>query len=84
MLKLQTYTSDTMTLNISNDEFFISNENSLWKGSNLYELYKIAYTPWEWHVPIMQRAKELDMLCFSTPFDETAVDFFRDSRCPRL
>ena len=75
MLKLQTYTSDTMTLNISNGEFFISNENSLWKGSNLYELYKIAYTPWEWHGPIMQCAKELDMLCFSTPFDETAVDF---------
>ena len=47
-----------MTLNISNGKFFISNENSLWKGSNLYELYKIAYTPWEWHGPIMQRAKD--------------------------
>ncbi|MEC7220727.1 MAG: pseudaminic acid synthase [SAR324 cluster bacterium] len=82
MLKLQTYTSDTMTLDISNDEFFISNENSLWKGSNLYELYKIAYTPWEWHGPIMQRAKELDMLCFSTPFDETAVDFLETLDVP--
>ena len=82
MLKLQTYTSDTMTLNISNGEFFISNENSLWKGSNLYELYKITYTPWEWHGPIMQRAKELDMLCFSTPFDETAVDFLETLDVP--
>ena len=75
MLKLQTYTSGTMTLNISNGKFFSSNENSLWKDRNLYEFYKIAYTPREQHGPIMQRARELDMLCFSTAFDETAVDF---------
>jgi len=82
MLKLQTYTSDTMTLNVSSGEFFISDEKSLWKGNNLYDLYKIAYTPWEWHGPIMQRAKELGMLCFSTPFDDSAVDFLETLDVP--
>ena len=82
MLKLQTYTSDTMTLNVTSGEFFISDEKSLWKGNNLYDLYKIAYTPWEWHGPIMQRAKELGMLCFSTPFDDSAVDFLETLDVP--
>jgi len=82
MLKLQTYTSDTMTLNVSSGEFFINDEKSLWKGNNLYDLQKIAYTPWEWHGPIMQRAKELGMLCFSTPFDDTAVDFLETLDVP--
>ena len=77
MLKLQTYTADTMTLDVKEGEFFIEDENSLWKGNSLYELYKLAYTPWEWHKPIMKRANELGMLCFSTPFDETAVDFWK-------
>ena len=52
-LKLQTYTADTLTLDINKDEFFISDEKSLWKGQSLYELFKQAYTPWEWHKPIM-------------------------------
>ena len=64
-LKLQTYTADTMTLDLKNDEFFISDEKSLWKGRSLYELYEHAHTPWEWHEPIMKRAKELEMLCFN-------------------
>ena len=82
MLKLQTYTSDTMTLDVKSGEFFIEDHKSPWKGNNLYDLYKIAYTPWEWHKPIMQRAKELGMLCFSTPFDESAVDFLADLDVP--
>ena len=74
-LKLQTYTADTITLDVHDGEFFINDEQSLWKGNSLYNLYKLAFTPWEWHAPIMQRANELGMLCFSTPFDESAVDF---------
>ena len=74
-LKLQTYTAETMTLDIKADEFFISDEKSLWKGRSLYELYEQAHTPWEWHEPIMKRAKELEMLCFSTPFDASSLDF---------
>jgi pseudaminic acid synthase len=82
MLKLQTYTSDTMTLDVQEGEFFIDDPNSLWKGSSLYNLYKVAYTPWEWHRPIMERARELGMLCISTPFDVTAVDFLEDLNIP--
>ena len=74
-LKLQTYTADTITLDINKGEFFIEDKDSLWKGKSLYELYQEAYTPWEWHEPIMKRAIELGILCFSTPFDDTAVDF---------
>lgn len=81
-LKLQTYTADTMTLAINEGEFFINDEQSLWKGRNLHDLYKQAYTPWEWHKPIMDRARELGMLCFSTPFDETAVDFLESLDVP--
>lgn len=81
-LKLQTYTADTMTLDIKTDEFFISDEKSLWKGSSLYDLYKQAYTPWEWHKPIFDRCKEHGMLCFSTPFDDSAVDFLDDLGVP--
>tara|TARA_B100000315_G_scaffold39475_1_gene34328 strand:- start:3 stop:1049 length:1047 start_codon:yes stop_codon:yes gene_type:complete len=82
MLKLQTYTADTITLDVRENEFFIEDKNSLWKGKSLYELYQDAYTPWEWHEPIMQRAKELGMLCFSTPFDDTAVDFLEGLDVP--
>src|SRR3990167_8267502 len=74
-IKLQTYTADTMTLKVDFDEFKITDANSLWHGRHLYDLYEEAHTPWEWHAPIMQRAKELGLICFSTPFDETAVDF---------
>lgn len=81
-LKLQTYTADTITLDISGGEFFIEDKDSLWKGKSLYELYQDAYTPWEWHEPIMKRANELGMLCFSTPFDDTAVDYLEDLNVP--
>lgn len=81
-LKLQTYTADTITLDVRGGAFDISDENSLWKGRNLHDLYKEAHTPWEWHAPIMQRAREHDMLCFSTPFDESAVDFLEGLDVP--
>jgi len=81
-LKLQTYTADTMTMDIKKDEFYISEEKNLWKGQSLYDLYKQAYTPWEWHEPIMKRAEKLGMLCFSTPFDDTAVEFLEELDVP--
>lgn len=77
-LKIQTYTPDTMTLNITEGEFFISDPKSLWKGKNLYELYGEAMTPWEWHLPIKERCEKHGMLFFSTPFDFTAVDFLEE------
>ena len=81
-LKLQTYTADTMTLDIAEGEFFIKDPDSLWAGSSLYSLYEKAHTPWEWHAPIFERAKGLGMLAFSTPFDETAVDFLESLDVP--
>ena len=81
-LKLQTYTADTMTLDISKDEFFIDEENSLWKGESLYNLYKKAYTPWEWHKIIFDKCKELGIIGFSTPFDFTSVDFLEELDVP--
>lgn len=81
-MKLQTYTADTITLDVSEGEFFLNDEQSLWKGKSLHELYKQAYTPWEWHEPIVRRARELGMICFSTPFDETAVDFLETLDVP--
>jgi len=77
-IKLQTYTADTMTIDHSEGEFFISDPNSLWNGTSLYDLYKQAYTPWEWHKPIFDRCRELGMIGFSSPFDPTAVDFLED------
>lgn len=73
-LKLQTYTADTMTLNCDNEEFIV-NGSDVWDGQKLYELYDKAHTPWEWHEPIFNRAKELGMIAFSSPFDTSAVDF---------
>jgi pseudaminic acid synthase len=81
-LKLQTYTADTLTLDVGEGEFFIEDKNSLWEGKSLYELYQEAYTPWKWHKPIMQRANELGMICFSTPFDDTSVDYLEDLDVP--
>ncbi|SFH12550.1 pseudaminic acid synthase [Pontibacter chinhatensis] len=78
-IKLQTYTADTMTLP---GALTIEDEGSLWKGRELYDLYKEAYTPWEWHKPIFERAKERGMLAFSSPFDETAVDFLEELGAP--
>ena len=81
-LKLQTYTADTITLDVRGGNFEISDENSAWKGRNLHDLYNEAHTPWEWHAPIMKRARELGMLSFSSPFDETAVDFLEELDVP--
>jgi pseudaminic acid synthase len=81
-LKIQTYTADTMTLNLENEEFSINDPNSLWNGKNLYQLYEQAYTPWEWHKPIFDKCRELGMIPFSTPFDETSVDFLEELNVP--
>lgn len=81
-LKIQTYTADTITLDVGEGEFFISDPNSLWKGTSLHKLYQQAYTPWEWHKAIFDRCSELGMIGFSTPFDETAVDFLEQLNVP--
>ncbi len=81
-LKIQTYTPDTMTLDLNEREFHISDPNSLWAGTSLYKLYSEAYTPWEWHKPIFDRVRELGMIAFSTPFDDTAVDFLESLGVP--
>ncbi|GED14526.1 pseudaminic acid synthase [Aneurinibacillus migulanus] len=81
-LKLQTYTADTMTLDISEGDFYIEDTNSLWKGNSLYKLYQEAYTPWEWHKSIFDRCHELGLVAFSTPFDESAVDFLESLDVP--
>jgi len=81
-LKIQTYTPDTMTLDLDEREFHISDPNSLWAGTSLYKLYGEAYTPWEWHKPIFDRCRELGMIGFSTPFDDTAVDFLETLNVP--
>lgn len=81
-IKLQTYTADTLTINVSHGEFFISDKTSLWEGRSLYDLYQEAYTPWEWHEAIFKRAKERGMVCFSTPFDDSAVDFLEALEMP--
>jgi pseudaminic acid synthase len=81
-LKIQTYTPDTMTLDLDEREFHIANPDSLWKGTSLYKLYGQAYTPWDWHAPIFERARQLGMIVFSTPFDDSAVAFLEDLRVP--
>jgi len=81
-LKLQTYTADTMTLDVDKEEFRISDPDSLWSGSSLHSLYQQAHTPWNWHKPIFDRARELGLVAFSTPFDETAVDFLETMAVP--
>lgn len=81
-LKIQTYTADTMTIDSADGEFFISDKQSLWSGTSLYNLYQQAYTPWEWHKPIFDRCREHGMLGFSTPFDFSAVDFLESLEVP--
>lgn len=81
-VKLQTYTADTMTINHRGGLFDITDKNSLWYGRNLYELYEEAHTPWEWHKPLFDYANQLGMICFSTPFDDTAVDFLESLNVP--
>ena len=81
-IKLQTYTADTLTIDKSDGEFFISDPHSLWQGKSLYELYQKAYTPWEWQAEIFAHAQKCGILCFSTPFDATAVDFLEGLHVP--
>ncbi len=81
-IKLQTYTADTITLDVQDGDFFISDPNSLWKGTSLHKLYQQAYTPWEWHKPIFDHAHKLGVEVFSSPFDETAVDFLEELGVP--
>lgn len=81
-IKLQTYTADTMTLELATGEFRISDQTSLWKNKSLYELYQQAHTPWEWHEAIFERCRNHAITCFSTPFDTTAVDFLESLKVP--
>lgn len=77
-IKIQTYTADTITIDKNDGEFFIKDKNNLWKGESLYSLYQKAYTPWAWHKAIFDKAKEKGIICFSTPFDFSAVDFLEE------
>lgn len=79
-IKLQTYRPDTITMDVKTDEFLI--KNGLWAGKSLYELYESAYMPWEWHKPLFDYARSLDLTIFSSPFDETAVDLLEDLNTP--
>ncbi len=81
-LKIQTYTADTMTLNLKTNEFFIDDADNPWQGQSLFELYQKAHTPWQWHEPIFRRCGELGLIPFSTPFDSTAVDFLQSLDVP--
>ncbi len=81
-IKLQTYTADTITLDVRTGPFVIGDPKSPWRGRNLYELYQEAHTPWEWHQPLFKRARELGILAFSTPFDPTAVDYLESLDVP--
>lgn len=81
-IKLQTYTPDTMTLDVNLDDFFISDEDSPWHNRYLYDLYQDAHVPWEWHKEIMDESRRVGLICFSTPFDESAVDFLEDHNVP--
>lgn len=79
-IKLQTYNADTMTIDSNKDDFVI--KGTIWEGKNLYKLYQEAFTPWEWHEELMQVAKEEGLICFSSPFDKTAVDFLENLNVP--
>lgn len=81
-IKLQTYRADTITLDVRGGAFTITDEKSLWNGTSLHDLYKTAHTPWDWHAPIMERAKQRGLICFSSPFDESAVDFLEGLDVP--
>lgn len=79
-IKLQTYTADTITIDCNKEDFLI--KGTIWEGKNLYQLYKEAYTPWEWHEELMRVAKQEGLICFSSPFDKTAVDFLENLKVP--
>jgi len=80
-VKLQTYTPDTLTIDAENENFRIKH-NALWDGKTLYELYQEAHTPWEWQPKLKKIAEDLGLICFSTPFDKTAVDFLEEMNVP--
>ncbi len=79
-IKFQTYTADTMTIDSDRDDFII--KGTIWEGRKLYDLYKEAYTPWEWHEKLFEVAKEEGLICFSSPFDPTSVEFLETLNCP--
>jgi len=80
-IKLQTYTADSITIN-SDEKYFRINQGGVWDGQTLYELYSRAFTPWEWQEELKELAESLDLVCFSSPFDKTAVDFLEDINVP--
>ena len=79
-IKLQTYTADTLTLDSRKDDFMI--KGTIWEGKNLHDLYKEAFTPWEWHEKLFEVAKEEGIICFSSPFDKSSVDFLEEHNVP--
>tara|TARA_B100001121_G_C18694603_1_gene624475 strand:+ start:222 stop:1292 length:1071 start_codon:yes stop_codon:yes gene_type:complete len=81
-IKLQTYTADTMTFDIDSEEFMIRDESSPWNGRHMHDLYDEAHTPWEWHEEIFNYAASLNLIAFSSPFDDTAVDFLESLNVP--
>ncbi len=81
-LKLQTYTAETITLQLEKDEFFVNDPENIWTGKSLYNLYQEGHTPWEWHKTIFDHCRKLGIICFSTPFDESAVDFLESLNVP--
>jgi len=81
-IKLQTYTEETLTIDVDREEFFISDKNSLWYGQSLHDLYKQAHTPWEWHKDIFAHAKKNNLICFSSPFDDSAVELLESLNTP--
>lgn len=81
-IKLQTYTADTITIDSKNQEFRICDQDSAWNGESLHDLYTKAHTPWEWHKSIFEEARRHGLICFSSPFDETAVDFLESLDTP--
>ena len=80
-IKFQTYTADTLTLDCDESDFVIKG-GTIWDGKKLHDLYKEAYTPWEWHAQLFEVAKEEGLVCFSSPFDKSAVDFLETLHCP--
>lgn len=81
-VKLQTFTADTITLNVKTNEFWVSDQENLWQGQSLHQLYQKASTPWEWHQELFNYCHDKGLLCFSSPFDESAVDFLETLNCP--
>ncbi len=79
-IKLQTYTADTITIDVRNQDFQI--QGTIWEGKNLYDLYQEAFTPWEWHKALFDEAEKQGLICFSSPFDKTAVDFLENLEVP--